>query len=56
MTRPMPTLERNPDDTFNILVFGEVVERNVELVNVPARMKAHWPEPVRTARKSRKAA
>jgi len=56
MTKPMPTLERNADNTFTILVAGVVVERNVELANVPARMRAHWPEPVRAAKKGRKAA
>ena len=55
MTKPMPTLERNADNTFNILVFGQVVERNVPMMQLPERMRAHWPAPVKSPRKSRKA-
>lgn len=54
MPGPMPTLERNADNTFNILVDGVVVERNVAVMDLPARMRAHWG-PMRVSKKTRKA-
>lgn len=57
MIKTMPTMERNEDNTFNILVFGVVVERNVPVMQLAERMKAHWPEqPAPKTRKGRKAA
>lgn len=57
MIKTMPTMERNEDNTFNILVFGVVVERNVPVMQLAERMRANWPaQPAPKSRKGRKSA